>query len=104
MDRRKTEVIEKSRRDASELYENAICTAQHAENAAGITMRWEPESDQYQEMVKLISSTEFDRLVAKLEAACVAHLIEMDKLGLARTCASHIQFFLLDADVTCRLS
>ncbi|KZV60515.1 hypothetical protein PENSPDRAFT_593966, partial [Peniophora sp. CONT] len=47
---------------------------------------WTPDGDEYQETVKLINISEFDLVVTKLEAACVAHLIEMDKLGLARTC------------------
>jgi|SRR5882762_5129588 len=87
--RDRTWSIETERRHALEEYEKDLKVVQDLEKKLNISVRWEPGSDDWVRMGKLVTMCKYQRALDHLEGLIVAHMFELTKMNMLQTGESH---------------
>jgi hypothetical protein len=75
---------------AFEHYQSVMDFLQAFELSHNITTRWTPASDEWKQAYEYLSTREYQKALAKLEALVVSRLFELQKIGLSGTGAQII--------------
>ena len=83
--RDRTRSIETERRHALEEYEKDLKVVQDLEKKLNISVRWEPESDDWVRTGKLVTMRKYQRALDRLEGLIVARMFELTKMNMSQT-------------------
>ena len=76
---------ETKRRHADENLERATRAVQELETKLGVTKRWTPVDEEYQQAAVLVSRRRYQRCLDELEGLVVSRMFELAKMNMSQT-------------------